>query len=156
MGISLQPPSATLAVGHRVTFAVQATGLANTAVNWSVSGIAGGSTALGQICVVSSNPCAPATTSSASQVDYLAPAFAKPPGPAQFDGTYQIEKLPVGRSYQVYAEPLNGAVDPSQVSNAIATLCRNATTDSGWPSTMGCVVPPVSTRSPCARSLVRK
>ena len=68
-----------------------------------------------------------------------------PPGPVQFDGSYRIEKLPVGRSYQVYTEPLNGAVDPSQISNAIATLCRNATTDSGWPSTMSCVVPPVST-----------
>lgn len=67
------------------------------------------------------------------------------PGPAQFDGTYQIEKLPVGRSYQVYAEPLNGSVEPAQIGNAIFSLCRNTTTDSGWPTNMSCVVPPVNT-----------
>jgi hypothetical protein len=63
------------------------------------------------------------------------------PGPVQFDGGYLIQSLPVGRSYQVYAEPLNGAVDPSQVSNALTTLCRNPATDAGWPPFSSCVVP---------------
>lgn len=67
------------------------------------------------------------------------------PGPAQFDGTYEIDALAVGHSYTVYAEALNGAVDPSQVSNAIDSLCRNATTDPGWPPLQGCVVPAVNT-----------
>jgi matrixin len=66
-------------------------------------------------------------------------------GPAQFDGNYEIDRLPVGHSYTVYAEPLNGAVDPSQVSNATASLCRNPTTDPGWPPLQGCVVPAVET-----------
>jgi hypothetical protein len=66
------------------------------------------------------------------------------PGPAQFDGSYEIGRLPVGRSYTVYAEALNGVVDPSQISNATATLCRNSTTDAGWPPQQGCVVPEVS------------
>lgn len=64
-------------------------------------------------------------------------------GPTQFDGGYAIERLPVGHSYLVYAEPLNGAVDPSQISNATASLCRNATSDPGWPVLQSCVVPPV-------------
>lgn len=68
------------------------------------------------------------------------------PGPAQFDGGYRIERLAVGRSYQVYAEPLNGAVDPSQISNAFATLCRNAVSDPGWPTLLSCVVPAVNTQ----------
>ena len=63
------------------------------------------------------------------------------PGPAQFDGSYEIDRLLVGRSYTVYAEPLNGVVDPSQISNATATLCRNPTTDPGWPPLQGCIVP---------------
>lgn len=62
-------------------------------------------------------------------------------GPAQFDGSYLLQALPVGRSYQIYAEALNGAVDPSQVSNALMTLCRNPTTDAGWPPLSSCVVP---------------
>jgi hypothetical protein len=59
----------------------------------------------------------------------------------QFDGTYEIDGLSVGRSYTVYAEALNGAVDPSQFDNAIASLCRNVVTDPGWPPLQGCVVP---------------
>jgi len=67
------------------------------------------------------------------------------PGPAQFDGTYQIDELAVGHSYTVYAEALNGAVDPSQFDNAIAALCRNVVTDAGWPPLLGCVVPAAQT-----------
>lgn len=67
------------------------------------------------------------------------------PGPAQFDGTFEIDGLAVGHSYTVYAEALNGAVDPSQFGNATASLCRNPTTDPGWPPLQGCVVPSVQT-----------
>jgi len=67
------------------------------------------------------------------------------PGPAQFDGTYEIDGLAVGHSYTVYAEALNGAVDPSQTRNAPVSLCRNASTDAGWPPLQGCVVPAVET-----------
>jgi hypothetical protein len=63
------------------------------------------------------------------------------PGPVQFDGGYLIQALAIGHSYQIYAEPLNGAVDPSQVSNALATLCRNPVTDAGWPPLLSCIVP---------------
>lgn len=63
------------------------------------------------------------------------------PGPAQFDGTYQISGLPVGSSYTVYAEALNGAADPSQFNNALTSLCRNAVTDAGWPPLQACIVP---------------
>jgi hypothetical protein len=65
------------------------------------------------------------------------------PGPAQFDGSYEIDHLPVGRSYTVYAEPFDGAVAPAQISPSIGTLCRNPTTDPGWPPLQGCVVPAV-------------
>jgi hypothetical protein len=67
------------------------------------------------------------------------------PGPARFDGSYEIDRLPVGSNYQVYAEPLDNSVSPSQVSPAIVSLCRNATTDPGWPPLQGCVVPGVDT-----------
>jgi hypothetical protein len=63
------------------------------------------------------------------------------PGPTQFDGSYVLERLPVGHEYQVYVEPFNGAVDPSQVINATASLCRNSSSDGGWPPLQSCVVP---------------
>lgn len=65
------------------------------------------------------------------------------PGPAQFDGSYQISELPVGSSYTVYAEALNGAANPSQFNNALTSLCRNLMTDAGWPPLQACTVPPV-------------
>lgn len=67
------------------------------------------------------------------------------PGPAQFDGSYEISRLPVGHSYQVYAEPLDNTVSPSLVTPATASLCRNPTTDAGWPPLQACVVPVVNT-----------
>src|SRR5580704_3541566 len=67
------------------------------------------------------------------------------PGPVQFDGSYNIERLPVGHAYTVYDEPLDGVVSPAQIGPAIASLCRNATTDAGWPPLQGCVVPAVDT-----------
>jgi hypothetical protein len=65
------------------------------------------------------------------------------PGPTQFDGSYFIPHLAVGHSYTVYAEALNGVVTPSTVSTALTTLCRNSTTDPGWPSAQACVLPAV-------------
>jgi len=67
------------------------------------------------------------------------------PGPAQFDGTYELSHLPLNRSYTVYAEPLDGVVSPAQITPAIATLCRNPTTDPGWPPIQGCVLPAANT-----------
>ncbi len=67
------------------------------------------------------------------------------PGPAQFDGSFEISHLPVGHSYQIYAEPLDNTVYPSLVSPATASLCRNPTTDAGWPPLQACVVPAVKT-----------
>jgi hypothetical protein len=49
----------------------------------------------------------------------------------------------VGHSYTVYAEPLDGVVAPAQISPAIVSLCRNSTTDAGWPPLQACVVPAV-------------
>lgn len=66
-------------------------------------------------------------------------------GPAQFDGSYEIDRLQVGHSYTVYAEPLDGVVVPAQISPAIVSLCRNVTTDAGWPPLQGCVVPAADT-----------
>jgi len=63
------------------------------------------------------------------------------PGPAKFDGTYQLDHLPIGHTYTVYAEPLDGVVSPGQITPALATLCRNSTTDPGWPPLQGCIVP---------------
>jgi hypothetical protein len=50
--------------------------------------------------------------------------------PSKFDGFYKIEGLPVGRSYKIYVEPLDGPTNSSDISNAVSNLCsQNATND---------------------------
>lgn len=43
--------------------------------------------------------------------------------PSRFDGTYDIQRLPVGRNYIIYAEPLDGLVAPSDFGVALNDLC---------------------------------
>ena len=71
------------------------------------------------------------------------------PGPPVFDGSYNIERLAVGanQAYQIYAEPLDGPVSPAAVFEQ-ATICRNASSDPGWPSQFACATPsPITTFS---------
>jgi hypothetical protein len=65
------------------------------------------------------------------------------PGPAQFDGTFSLERLAVGpsQSYQIYAEPLDGPVELGNVIYNLTSLCRNSTSDPGWPAQFACTVP---------------
>lgn len=73
-------------------------------------------------------------------------------GPAQFDGTFSLQQLPVGisQNYQIYAEPLDGPVILGNVIYNSTSLCRNASSHPGWPAQFSCTVPasapPFSTR----------
>ena len=65
------------------------------------------------------------------------------PGPAQFDGTFSLQHLPVGmaQAYQIYAEPLDGPVTLGSVISNLTSLCRNGDSDPGWPAQYACTVP---------------
>ena len=65
------------------------------------------------------------------------------PGPSQFDGSFSIERLPVGTSqnYQIYAEPLDGPVTLDNVIYNLTAICRNSLSDPGWPAQFACTVP---------------
>jgi hypothetical protein len=45
----------------------------------------------------------------------------------QFDGSFDLERLPVGRNYILYAEPLVGLATPGDFSVALKSLCSSAT-----------------------------
>jgi hypothetical protein len=81
VSVSVTPSTATLAGNHSVTLTVQVNGSSNTGVVWSVNGIAGGNVTFGQICAVGSNPCQTITSTTASQVDYVAPGAIPSPNP---------------------------------------------------------------------------
>jgi hypothetical protein len=71
--LSLSPITATLAANHRVTLTATENGATASSLVWSVNGIPGGNSTVGQLCVVASSPCQSVTSSTATQVDYVAP-----------------------------------------------------------------------------------
>jgi hypothetical protein len=58
--------------------------------------------------------------------------------PSQFDGSFAIERLPVGRHYLIYAEPLVGLAAPGDFSVALGELCSSG-------ATQACTTPAVDT-----------
>jgi hypothetical protein len=48
--------------------------------------------------------------------------------PAQFDGTYEIDRLAIGHTYKIYAEPLIGLVGPGDFGAPLAELCGSGAT----------------------------
>jgi hypothetical protein len=44
----------------------------------------------------------------------------------QFDGSFDIERLPVGHNYTIYAEPLVGLATPGDFSDALIDLCSSS------------------------------
>ncbi len=57
--------------------------------------------------------------------------------PSRFDGTFDIQRLPVGHSYMIYAEPLDGLVAPSDFGIALNDICPPS-------ATPPCVTPAVN------------
>ncbi len=43
--------------------------------------------------------------------------------PSKFDGTFDIQRLPVGHNYMIYAEPLDGLVVPGDFGVALDDIC---------------------------------
>jgi Matrixin len=56
----------------------------------------------------------------------------------QFDGSYDIERLPASHSYTIYAEPLTGIATPDQFGIALSDLCESG-------AAANCRIPPVNT-----------
>lgn len=60
-----------------------------------------------------------------------APSSSEPPsvtssemsGQLAFDGSYDIERLPVGQNYLIYAEPIEGVLTPANFADALNDLC---------------------------------
>jgi hypothetical protein len=58
--------------------------------------------------------------------------------PTRFDGTFVIHRLPLGRNYKLYAEPIDGLAQPGDIANAWSSLCRSDMTPP-------CTSPPIHT-----------
>lgn len=58
--------------------------------------------------------------------------------PTQFDGSFDLERLPVGHNYNLYAEPLVGLALPGDFSNVLTGLCSSSVAPT-------CTPPPMNT-----------
>jgi hypothetical protein len=125
----LAPATATLAGNHRVTMTAQVVGVANASVAWSVNGIAGGNSTVGQICAVSLNPCQPVTSGTAAQVDYVAPGAIPSPNPVTVQATSAADstksatsQITVINHVMVTVQPASVALAPQAVQAFAATV----------------------------------
>jgi len=89
--VALSPATATRVTGHRQTFTAQVNYTPNQKLSWTVAGIAGGNSSVGQICAASSNPCRQISLDSSGSVDYLAPAGIPFPNPVIVTATSQVD-----------------------------------------------------------------
>jgi hypothetical protein len=58
--------------------------------------------------------------------------------PTQFDGSFDLERLPVGHTYNLYVEPLVGLAVPGDFSNVLTGLCSSSVEPT-------CTPPPMNT-----------
>ena len=52
---------------------------------------------------------------------------SSPTSNPRWDGTFAIQRLPVGNSYSLYVEPLTGIAQPSDFGDILADPCANST-----------------------------
>ena len=118
INVSVTPATETLAAIHRVTLTAQVFGTTNTGVSWSVNGIAGGNATLGQICVVASSPCQPVTSTSALQVDYLAPGAIPQPNPVSVMATSAADNTKTASAQITVINHVLVSVQPQSITLA--------------------------------------
>jgi len=116
VSVSLIPQTDTLAINHRVTLTAQVFGTTNTGLNWSVSGVAGGNAALGQICVVASNPCQPVTSGGALQVDYVVPGAIPQPNPVSVMATSAADSTKTASAQITVINHVLVSVQPASIT----------------------------------------
>ncbi|MBZ5662228.1 MAG: hypothetical protein LAO08_17650 [Acidobacteriia bacterium] len=90
ISVTLAPPISTRVSGQRQTFTARANFTSNQNFAWTVGGVPGGNTAVGQICATGSDPCHPVTIGGGS-IDYLAPAGIPFPNPVSITATSQAD-----------------------------------------------------------------
>jgi len=93
ISVTLSPASTTRVVGQRQTFTARVNFTSNQSMSWTVGGIPGGNSTVGQICVTGSDPCQPVSLAASGSVDYLAPAGIPFPNPVTVMATSQVDGI---------------------------------------------------------------
>src|SRR6185437_14943704 len=100
VAVTVSPATATVLLGATQNFAASVTGESNTAVIWSVNGVAGGNSTLGTID---------------SKGNFTAPAAVPSPAQETVTATSQADATKSGSAQVTIAAPITVAVAPVQV-----------------------------------------
>ncbi len=114
--VLVTPSSATLSPGQRQSFAATVTNSADTSVTWTVNGVPGGSSTLGEVCLSGSNPCIAPSGPQSGAVDYLAPQTAPTPNPVTLTATSHTDSSKSGSaSITIFVAqgPVGVAISPA-------------------------------------------
>ncbi len=114
--VGVMPPTATLSVGQRASFAANVTGTSDTTVTWSVGGVPNGSATVGEVCVSGTNPCVAPVGPGSSAVDYLAPGSVPATNPVALTATSHADPSRSGAAMITITSltgPVSVAVSPA-------------------------------------------
>ncbi|HET6929905.1 MAG TPA: hypothetical protein VFI45_06260, partial [Candidatus Acidoferrum sp.] len=122
-----------------ITLTVTENGASGSSLVWSVNGISGGNTIVGQICAVGSSPCQSITTSMATQVDYISPGAIPSSNPvsvqAAVAGTpaiFSSSQITVINHILVSVFPNNVTLPPLGVQGFTASVLGTANQAVVW------------------------
>jgi hypothetical protein len=139
VAITLSPISTEIAVNRRVSLSASVQPATNQAVTWAVDGVTNGSTALGQICLSGSNPCAPPSGAVAGAVDYLAPSAVPSPAQVYVTATAASDtsrsatgEIGIVAHPSVELSPGNSVVAPSGTVEFAAVVSASPITSVTW------------------------
>ena len=98
VGVSISPPSVTLAPSQRSSFVATVAGTSDASVTWFVNGIPNGNSAVGVVCQAGSNPCVSPPGPAAGSIDYIAPSSPPSANPVPLLATSHADPSQSGGS----------------------------------------------------------
>ena len=114
--VSVMPPTATLSVGQRASFAANVANSSDATVTWSVGGVPNGNATVGQVCVSGTSPCVAPAGPGSGAVDYLAPTLVPAANPVALTATSHADPSRSGAAMITIASqtsPVSVAVSPA-------------------------------------------
>jgi hypothetical protein len=144
--VVVTPSAATVSPGQRQSFAATVMNSPDTSVTWTVNGIPDGNSAVGEVCVSGSDPCASPVWPATGAIDYLAPASAPATNPVILTAISNADPTKSGSAnitIFVANGPLSVSVSPAYAFLApsggtlstqqfVATVTNSAETNVTW------------------------
>jgi hypothetical protein len=105
VSVTVAPSATSVAINQRVTLTPTVANSSDTAVTWSVNGVADGNNILGQICQHAMVPCIAPTGPTSGAIDFLAPAAVPTSDPVTVTATSTADPTRSGNAIVIITGP---------------------------------------------------